>query len=385
MDQDIRDFVPASCELLALGEPTHREPAFGLVRNELLVRLVDLGFRSIAIEIDRVAALSVNDFVRGGAGDLDRVLEEGFSHDFGELDANRRLVAWLREYNEDRSAEERVAFHGFDTPGENFSAPSPRGYLEYARDRLGLDLDIAGLTGDDERWSRAEAVMDPAMSPGITEEAVRLRVIADGMLGELYARAPELIAATSRAEWSGTRTRLTAGIGLLRYHEQCARHPEQAVRLRAQIATRDALMAENLLDIRDIEAERGATLVFTHNLHLRRTPSVWRFGDEDLDWFSAGAIVGSLVGERYACVAGSLGRSEGLGLGEPEADTYEGALQAGVTTWGLRAATGLAPARTRTDTTPEKGYFPLEEATVAGVDAVLHIADAGAIVKTVGS
>ncbi|MFF7943517.1 hypothetical protein ACFZC5_27700 [Nocardia gamkensis] len=60
--------------------------------------------------------------------------------------------------------------------------------------------------------------MDPAASPGATAEAERLRVIADDMLTMLYARAPELIGATSHAEWIAAEKHLTAGLGLLRYH-----------------------------------------------------------------------------------------------------------------------------------------------------------------------
>ncbi|TJZ58822.1 erythromycin esterase family protein [Streptomyces piniterrae] len=380
MTKEIRDFATTSCDLLALGEPTHREPAFGWVRNELFVQLVDRGFRSIALETDRVAALTVNDFVQEGVGSLDAVMSEGFSHGFGELEANRRLIAWMREHNESRPPAERLAFHGFDAATETMSAPSPRSYLEYARDYLKLDLDLASLTGDDERWSRTEAIMDPAMSIGDTAEAQRLRALADDMLTSLHARAPELIAATSRAEWFRARAHLTAGLGLLRYHKQSAQRLEQGVRWTHMCATRDALMAQNLLDIRDMEARRGATLVFAHNLHLQRNPSSMRMGDMELDWFGAGAILGSLVGEEYTFVAGSLGRSEALGLQEPEPDTYEGLLQRRISTWGLTTATTVvttattaAATRTRTDTTPQQGYFPLDEATLDEADAVLHI------------
>ncbi|GAB3996144.1 hypothetical protein GCM10029992_15300 [Glycomyces albus] len=182
MTQDIGDFVSISCELVGLGEPTHREPAFARVRNELFAQLVDRGFQSVALETGRAAALAVNDFVQGGSGSLDSVMREGFSHAmFGESEGNRDLVAWMREHNEGRSPRERLAFHGMDAPME-FSAPSPGPYLEYARDFLGLDLDIADLIGDEERWSRAEAVMDPAASPGDSAEAERLRAVADDML-----------------------------------------------------------------------------------------------------------------------------------------------------------------------------------------------------------
>ncbi|MGB3442654.1 MAG: erythromycin esterase family protein [Actinophytocola sp.] len=373
MTQDLRDFVPTSCDLLALGEPTHQEPAFAQVRNELFVQLADRGFRSFAIESDRVAALAVNDFVQDGACTLDSAMKDGFSHGFGDLDANRQLVAWMREYNESRPAHERLSFHGFDAVMETMSAPSPRPYLEHARDYLGLDLDIAGLVGDDERWSRMEAVMDPAMSPGATAEADRLRVIADDMRTALYAKAPVLIAATSRAEWYRADTHLTAGIGLLRYHRQSAQRMERDTRIAHLFNLRDVLMAQNLLTIRDVEARRGATLVFSHNTHLRRTWS----DNGDRTWFGAGAIIGSLLGERFTVVVGSLGRSPAIGLEEPDPNTYEGGLQRGIATWGLVAATAVAPGGTRTDTTPRQGYFPLDQTTLDGADAVLHINSGG--------
>lgn len=374
MSQDIRDFVPEPCDLLALGEPTHQEPAFGAVRNELFAQLVELGFRSIALETDRVAAFAVNDYVLHGTGSLASVMSEGFSHDFGALDANRRLVAWMREYNRNRPAQERLTFHGFDAPTENTSAPSPRSYFEYARDYLHIEnLDIAGIAGDDHRWSRAEAILDFAMSMGATPEAEQLRRIGEDLLTRLYARAPELIARTSRAEWLRAKTHLDAGLGLLHYHWQAAQPLGQSDRLCLLLTTRDTLMARNLLDIRRVEAGRGPTMLFAHNLHLQRNGSAWSLGDMSANWFGAGAIVDSLRIESYFFIAASLGRSEVLKLSEPEPDTFEGFLQRRITGWGLIPATEVSPARTRADTTPQQGYFPLDQATVDGADAIMHI------------
>ncbi len=373
MSQKISDFVPSSCELLALGEPAHREPGFALLRNELFVRLVEHGFRSIALESDRVAALAVNDYVRGGPGTLDEVLRSGLSHGFGEMTANRELVAWLRAYNAERPAAEHVTFHGFDAAMETMSAPSPRYYLEFARDYLELDLDVTDLVGEDQRWSRTEAIMDPAQSPGATAEADRLRVLADDLFVTMHTRAPERIAATSYAEWRRAAIHLTAALGLLRYHRQAAQPLDASARWSRLSATRDSLMAQNLLDIRTDEARRGPTLVYAHNLHLRRTASSMRMGPMDLTWAGAGEILGALLDERYAVVLGSLGRSDTLALGDPAPGTYEHALQDGIETWGLTPASAVAVAGTRIDTTPEQGYFPLDADTVAGSDVILHL------------
>jgi erythromycin esterase-like protein len=369
MTQDIGAFFTGSTTLLAFGEPTHLEPAFSRLRNEFLDRLAGLGFRSIAIESDRVAGFAVDDFVRCGVGDLDLVSRNGFSHGLGELDVNRQLVTWLREYNETRPEQDKLAFHGFDMPVEMVSAPSPRRYLEHARDYLGLDTDLDA--GDDERWCRTEAIMDFAQSPGRSPEADRLRVLADDLLTALYTRAPELIAATSRTAWYRAHTHVTAGLGLLRYHRQSAEPLDQATRTSHLLGVRDAVMAQNLLDIRTAEAPRGPTFVFAQNRHLQRHPSTMDTWGMDLEWHSAGAIVSGLLGEQYTFVAGSLGASAAIDLAAPEPGTFEGLLRQRFSDWGL--TTEVEPGRVRTDPTPEQGYFPLDQATVDGADAVLFV------------
>lgn len=358
--------VPPAADLLALGEPTHQEPAFQRIRNDLFATLAGRGFSSIALESDRVAAFAVDDYVRHVSGTLDG----GFSHTLETLAGNQELVAWMRSYNDGRPPHEQLSFHGFDASTEMMSAPSPRWYLEQARDYLGLDLDIAALAGEDERWSRTEAVLSAASSVGATPAAAELRVLADTMLTALHARAPELIAAGSRLGWFRVRTCLTAGVGLLRYHHQAAQDLPGNTRISLMSGVRDVLMAQNLLDIRDQEAGRGPTLVFAHNLHLKRTPSVWTPGDLELRWSGAGSILAPLIGDRYHVVVGSLGRSDALGLGEPAPGTYESLLRPGVT-----PAADVPAARTRTDTRPEQGYFPLDAETLAGADAVLHLSD----------
>ncbi len=368
MSQDIRDFVTPSCDLLGLGEPTHATPVFAEVRNELFAQLVDRGFRSIALETDRVAALVANDFVRDGTGTLDSAMSEGFTHTFGGLDANRQLIAWMREYNENHPPEQRLSFHGFDTQTENTSAPSPRRYLEYARDFLGLDVDIAGPAGDDERWGRTEAVLDAASSVGATADVYRLRAIAAELHAALRSRKPVTEA------WARAEIHLMAGIDLLRYHRQCAEPLEPQERYAPLSAVRDAIMARNLLDIRAAEADRGRTLVFAHNLHLRRQPSTMRVAGTETHWFPAGALVAPLLGDRYTFVATSLGRSDAIALQEPEADTYEGFLQKHVTTaWSLLPAAEIPPARVRTDPVPRQGYFPLDQAILDDAEAILHV------------
>lgn len=122
----VMGLLPARPRLLALGEPTHGEDALLDVRNELFRQLVEQeGYGTIAIESDCMMGLVVDDYVTGGPGALDDVMERGFSHGWGASAANRELVRWIRAYNADRPVSGRLRFAGFDGPLEITGAASP--------------------------------------------------------------------------------------------------------------------------------------------------------------------------------------------------------------------------------------------------------------------
>jgi erythromycin esterase-like protein len=313
-----RHVINDAHELIGLGEPAHGDTALADARLDLLTRLVEDGVRSIAVESDRVAAFAADDYVQGRGGTLDTAMAEGFTHGFGAFAVNRRLIAWMREYNEDRAPADRVAFHGMDGPFE-FTAASPRVHLEHVRDHLGLDLDLAPLVGDDERWSRTEAVTDPAASPGDTPGAHRLRAVADELHTALYAQAPQSIAATDRTVWDRARIHATTALGLLRYHRQAAQRLDEAERWSRLSGVRDALMAQNLLDIRALEAGRGPTAVLAHNIHLQRNESRMEMAGMNLTWNGTGAVIAALLGPKYLFIAGVLGPAAPKDLGGADA------------------------------------------------------------------
>ncbi|WP_327025709.1 DUF6194 family protein [Micromonospora sp. NBC_01739] len=358
--------VPPS--LLALGEPTHGESAFLQIRNDTFLALVERGYRSIAVESDRAAGLIADEFVQGSAAvTLDRALAEGFSHGFGAAPANRDLLLRMREYNAGRPAAERLTFHGFDAPLEIEDAPSPRRHLMRVCDFLDLDraAEIDDLVGEESRWSDPAAIWEPGRSIGGSADTQRLRVIADDLLTELYLQAPH------RAEgWPAAFVHAMSAVAVLRYHAAAAAPLPREERFARLAGVRDALMAENLLAIRSVEAHRGPTLVFAHNTHLQRHTSAMTMAGTDLSWAGAGAIVATLLGDRYAVVVGSLGASPALGIEAPDPSTYEGRLQQEGTLPRFVRASEIAAAERRTH---DYRYFPLDQATIDHADAVLHI------------
>ena len=371
-------------QLLGLGEPTHFEPAFPDLRNRIFELLAERGFRSIALESDVVAGLDVDAFVRGERGTLDSVMDGGFSHDFGQLDANRELVAWMRTRNDSLPPRQRLAFYGIDAPLEMVGAPSPRRYLEhlygYLAEHVGVESllhsqkELEQALGDDDRWSNPAVMMDAGKSVGASADAVALRTIADDLMIALHAWLPRLMAASSAAAWHDAEVHGTAALGVLRYHAQAAEPGSQAERMSRLLGVRDALMAQNLLAIRARERHRGPTLVFAHNRHLERHPSTMRMGGMDVEWFSAGAIVDRLLGEHYTHIVGSIGTSAVRNLPKPGEDTYEGALDR---LTGGNVLVDAAVVRDRElrgrEETDGNRYFPLDTDAVRHGDAILHV------------
>ncbi|MFC4562196.1 erythromycin esterase family protein [Nocardiopsis mangrovi] len=380
----VMGLLAARPRLLALGEPTHGEDMLLDLRNELFRQLVEQeGYRVIAIESDCLMGLAVDDYVTYGTGSLDDVMEHGFSHGFGASAANRDLVRWMRAHNDGRPASDRLRFAGFDGPLEITGAASPRQALTalhgYLAARVDADLlpctadTLDRLFGADDRWAEPAAMMDPARSVGRSAEAGELRLLADDLAALLDAQAPHLAAASSRDEWDRAGLYGRTAVGLLRYHYWMAdTSPGRMARL---VGLRDAMMADNLL----AAAEQSPVLVHAHNAHLQRDKSSMRTWQGPVEWWSAGALVSTRLGEGYAFLATALGTIRHQQVDTPPPDTVEGLLYALPGDRRLVDAPRLAAALGDTRPAPRVpayfGYAPLDPAHVGGIDGIVFVKD----------
>ncbi|MER5886227.1 erythromycin esterase family protein [Streptomyces sp. NPDC001941] len=378
---------PPRPRVLALGEPTHTEDTLLHLRNELFRHLVeDEGYRIVAIESDCLKALVVDDYVATGRGSLDAVMADGFSHPdlgLGASAANRELVRWMRRHNEGRPASERVRFAGVDGPLEMAAAASPRAALVplYASLAAHVDADLlpcdAGtldqLLGADERWTDPAAMFEPGRSVGRSDDAARLRLLADELVALLDTQEPLLRAAVEPDAWHRARLYARTAVGLLRYHWAMADpSPSRMARL---CALRDAMMADNLLAL----ADRAPVLVHAHNAHLQRELSSMGMWDGPVEWWSAGALASVRLGPEYAFVATALGTLPHRGVDAPPPDTLEGLLYALPDDRCLvdaRRLAGLIGDRLPAPrVSPWFGYAPFDPAHLAGSDGIVFLKD----------
>jgi erythromycin esterase-like protein len=365
--------------LLGLGEPTHGIEAFPELRNELFRHLVEHeGYRSITLESDCLSALVADAYVTDGIGTLDDVMSRAFSHGWGASPANRELLRWMRAYNEQRPLHERLRFYGFDGPLEIAGAASPRPALTALHDYLAAHLDLPWsretldeLVGPDERWTNPAALRDPTQSVGRTPEARELRLIADDLGALLTSHIPHLTGATSLDEWWHADLHARTVVGLLRYHAGMADTAPH--RFGTLVCLRDTMMADNLDAIVRREARRGPTLAFAHNSHLQREKSSMRFGGLPLQWWSAGAIIGTLLGDQYAFAATTFGTR---GSDVPAPDTLEGLLSTLPHARAVIDPGRLAAALDRklTPRVPaDHTYSSLDPATTDQFDAIVYV------------
>ncbi|NEB08996.1 erythromycin esterase family protein [Streptomyces coelicoflavus] len=376
--------LPSPPRLLALGEPTHGEDALLDVRNDVFRQLVEQhGYRTITIESDCLRGLVVDDYVTGGTGTLDEVMERGFSHPWGPSAPNRELVRWMRAYNEDRPAHERIRFAGFDGPLEITGAASPRQALTALHDCLSALVDPAllpcdadtldRLLGPDDRWTEPGAMTDAARSVGRSAEAGELRTLAADLVSLLDEQTPHLLASAPRDDWERARLYGRTATGLLTYHYWMAE--DSPARMTRMLGVRDRMMAANLLAL----AERGPAFVHAHNSHLQREKSSMRMWQGRLEWWSAGALVGARLGGEYAFVATALGTIRHEGVDTPPPDTVEGLL------YGLPddpcvldpalLAGALGDPRPAPRASAWFGYAPLDPGHLDSVDGVVFISD----------
>jgi Erythromycin esterase homolog len=327
-----------SVEVLGFGEALHGGEDILILRNRLFQRLVEAhGYSAIAIESSFPRAHILNEYIAGRSPTSYEALQDiGFSHGFGQLDANRELVEWMRQYNADPSHCVKLQFYGFDSPTEMTFSDSPRQVLYFVLDYL-APIDKASslkhreliepLLGQDSDWENPAAMMDPTKSIGLSPAATALRIETEDLITELRLRRPELVVKSDESHYLEAVQYATVARQLLNYHAVLARTSgKPSERLVEGLGIRDLIMADNLTYIVSRERDRGKVLIFAHNSHLQRGMAQWQLGSDMLIWWPAGSQLNEMFGSRYAVIGSALGVSNVNGIGQPEDGTLEARL-----------------------------------------------------------
>ncbi|MEU5433412.1 erythromycin esterase family protein [Streptomyces sp. NPDC020719] len=94
--------MTGSADIVGLGEATHNSHEFFAAKHRVFQYLVEhKGFTTFALETSWSSGMRVNDYVRYGKGDPERIVREEFQGSY-EIWATREyldLIRWMRQYN----------------------------------------------------------------------------------------------------------------------------------------------------------------------------------------------------------------------------------------------------------------------------------------------
>lgn len=263
----------AGARVVAIGESSHLIREFTLLRHRLTRFLVErMGFTVFGLESGFSEGLAVDDWVRGGPGDLTTIADDGITYTFGRCPEMRAHLRWMREVN--AAGATPVRYSGIDVPG---STASPLPAMHHLRRYLTVvDSDAVDLV--DRLVALMEKFAGEHTLPAYGAYCQLATAERDGMtalLAELATRFDAL-----ELEY------VPAG-GVDSY--QVARHELRLVQLLDQsfrstaaraagdtshpkVAPRDRGMAETVFWLLDRFGPDARVVVGAHNSHIQRTP-----------------------------------------------------------------------------------------------------------------
>lgn len=271
-DEDFSDLEPlreivGDARVVAIGESTHRIHEFYQLRHRVTRFLVrELGFTGMVMESGFPEGLAVNDWVRGGPGDLDTLLHDGITYRFGRCDEMRGQLEWLR------SRDGQVRFYGMDVPGSSGSnEPAVQaclpllddvdpGYAKVIRETLLPLFDYLPTDRSGRAWVapalQAYLALDPARRCEITAR-----------VGALAERVQAMRVAYGADDRVDTAVRCAATARHMDAFQQAM--ADGATRTYPAVNIRDAAMAEN---VEWILKREDRIVVGAANGHVQRQP-----------------------------------------------------------------------------------------------------------------
>ncbi|RSD23714.1 erythromycin esterase family protein [Amycolatopsis eburnea] len=271
-------------EVVAIGENNHHIREFGALRDRLLRHLVEeRGFTVLGFEGGFPEGHLVDEWLRGGPGDVADVARAGFTFGLGDSAEVHEMLTWLRGRG--------VKFFGADVPS---SAGSPMPSLTALREHV-LRVDPANVSLVDAAISACEpyASVSSAVAPGRYKEmSVEARDAATSALTVLYGHAVAQAygdVAVHHAEGA-----LRVDLYLRELDALMAgRAPEP------QSSSRDTYMAATVRLVRRLHPGEKIVLML-HNGHLQRVPFSPMPG---MTAPSAGTHLAAELGDRYFALA----------------------------------------------------------------------------------
>lgn len=249
--------VLADARIVGMGEATHGTWEFQALRHRLVRSLVaNNGLRAVAFEDNFASLRPADQYVRHGQGDLDAAMDAFGDYVFHTAEV-RRMLGWLRSYNQGLPTDERVGVYGLDMQTAGDAARRVRAYLR--------QVDRKYLDAVDDRLTAVEAAADHQFDQ---LEVEKLLGVAEDLRSRLENSRATYVAASSRSEWQLARRHVRVIEQSGRWGEAQLSGSTAKEMLLEGFEVRERMMAENAGWV--TEFVEGPIAFWAHNTHVKR-------------------------------------------------------------------------------------------------------------------
>ncbi|MBL8265100.1 erythromycin esterase family protein, partial [Steroidobacter sp.] len=311
------DQVVGQARVVALGESTHGNREFLLLRNSVFRHLVETqGFTAIAVESDFALATAIDDYVMGQGKLSDELVASVFSFAAPQAwNENRQLLEWIRAYNDRTEARRKIRFYGLEMMGHVLQTAQPpadrplRSALQYM-----ASVEPASAASFRQRTDRLLAQLVSTAYPkeeGASTPYDKLGKVQQDALTVAIAETVSLFE-RRQVEWVGKSSRLA--------YERGYRSALNAAALDADFRTRgwwlsrtgdrgqrDAMSARNLKWALEQEGPQGRVFVFAANTHVTTSDRGCADAKQNSRWTSMGTHAKQWFGGQMVAIASVTG------------------------------------------------------------------------------
>ncbi len=233
-----------AAKVFGFGEATHNSKEFFDLKAKFFKHLVRTqGVKAFIMEDAYQAEKGINEWISGGAGDKESIANN-FLIGFWYTEEIVNLLAWMREYNQDKPNEEQVRFYGMDM---QYGKSIDQELKDFVR--------TSKLKVDEGTLKAVEACASKMLMQGKTDQW------ADNYLPELRSLEDLLINQESNLDPIQRDDALRS----LNYLMQYTEYVQNTV-----TAVRDSSMYENVKWIVEKKTDNGKAFVWAHNEHINK-------------------------------------------------------------------------------------------------------------------
>jgi erythromycin esterase len=268
-------------QVIGFGEATHGTAEFQTVKHRMFQLLATrMGFKSLVIEENFSAVVTVNEYINTGMGNINTLLAGLRSSMFKTVEF-KNLVNWMKAYNTGKTDAEKVQLFGMDAQNTGYSAKAVQ--------QMVATYEPTYLT----QYNQAAEAMLADLTNYPSEQAA---IAALPQLKQQWAAVRQHIEAASSVYTTGAGAK---GYALLQQHiaivAQALNQFSAFVNgMNSGFAIRDKNMADNVKWAETFVGTGSKLMVWVHNGHINT---------QQQDYFGKGPI--NVLGTNLKAMYGS--------------------------------------------------------------------------------